>query len=99
MPTRAQRPQLPETSEKQKQAAKAWNGGLTGTSRKPVPTAAVQTCPVDACGLPATSRRPPAAGMVRVRGAADGASAHWYCPDRCAAIANARADLRTGGHR
>jgi hypothetical protein len=94
MPTRAQRPRLPETSEAQLKARHAWNGGKTGKPRKPADTAAVEACAVAVCGSPVTSDRPPADGMVQGRGAADGAAAHWYCPGRCAAIAHARAELR-----
>jgi len=94
MPNRAQRPRLPEVSEGQRKARLAWNEGKTGKSRQPADTAAVEACTVDGCGIPAIGRRGPGAGMVQVRGAADGAAAHWYCPGRCAAIARARADLR-----
>lgn len=93
MPTRAQRPRLPETSEGQLSAKHAWNQGMTGKPRRPEQAAVVETCTVDGCGTP-TGRPRPAAHMVQVRGAADGAAAHWYCPVRCAAIARARADLR-----
>jgi len=93
MPTRAQRPRLPETSEGQLKARHAWNEGLTGKARPPAQTAVVEACTVDGCGTPTGGPRPDA-HMVQVRGAADGAAAHWYCPDRCAAIARARADLR-----
>lgn len=88
-----QRPRLPETSEGQRKAKLAWNKGLTGTSRPTTDTAVVQACTVDDCGSPATSPRP-RTGMVKVSGSKDGAPAHWYCPDRCAAIARARAELR-----
>lgn len=95
MPTCAQRPRLPETSEGQRRARLAWNGGKTGTSRRPAVTSVVDACTVDGCGSPATiGDRPPAASMVQVCGSADGAAAHWYCPSRCAAIARARAELR-----
>lgn len=85
---------LPETSPSQLAAKQAWNEGLIGKGRKPADTAVVEQCTVDACGTPATDRRPPVAGMVQVRGAADGAAAHWCCPGRCAAIAHAKAELR-----
>lgn len=94
MPTRAQRPRLPETSEAQLKARYAWNQGKTGKPRKPADTAVVETCTVDGCGTPVVSRRPPVRDMVQVHGAAEGAAAHWYCPGRCAAIARARAELR-----
>jgi hypothetical protein len=93
MPSRAQRPRLPETSKGQLKARQAWNGGLVGESRTPEQTAVVETCTAAGCGSPATTRT--RAGMVKVRGAADGAAAHWYCEQRCAAIARARADLRS----
>jgi len=91
------RPRLPETSPGQIKARLAWNAGLTGTGRKPAGAPVVDTCTVDLCGTPASGRRPPQPGMVQVRGAADGAAAHWYCEGRCAAIARAHADLRTAG--
>ncbi|MCX5285980.1 hypothetical protein [Streptomyces sp. NBC_00198] len=99
MPTRAQRPRLTQSSPGQKAADIAYKAGLTGTPLPQSPIVAV--CAVDHCGAPSgrRQRKPPATGMVRVRGSADGAPSHWYCPGRCAAIANARADLRTGGHR
>ncbi|MFF8485216.1 hypothetical protein [Streptomyces antibioticus] len=92
MPARRVRPRLPEVSENQRRAAKAWNGGMTGTSRATEDTPVVAVCTADLCGTPATGRR--LDGMVKVTGAADGAPAHWYCPGRCTAIATARADLR-----
>jgi hypothetical protein len=95
MPSRAQRPRLPETSKGQLRAKQAWNGGLVGKSRAPEQITVVQACTTDVCGTPAADRRPPTAHMVRVHGAGDGAAAHWYCPGRCAAIARARADLRS----
>ncbi|MDT7847247.1 hypothetical protein [Streptomyces justiciae] len=94
MATRAQRPRLPEVSEGQRKARLAWNGGKTGTSRATVDTPVVEACAVEACGTPVTGHRLPTGGLVQVRGAADGARAHWYCPGRCAAIARARAELR-----
>ncbi|MGW5736965.1 MULTISPECIES: hypothetical protein [Streptomyces] len=94
MPSRAQRPQLPETSKAQLKAKQAFNGGLVGASRPPQEMGVVQACTVQGCGSPA-SRRSTRASMVKVRGAADGAAAHWYCVVRCAAIARARADLRS----
>ncbi|WP_314411424.1 hypothetical protein [Streptomyces sp. DSM 40484] len=98
MPTRAQRPHIPETSESQKKARLAFNAGATGTGRKPADLPVVETCRIEACGTPTGGPRP-GPGMVQVAGAQDGAPAHWYCPDRCAAIARAHADLRSGGHR
>lgn len=94
MPTRAQRPHLPETSPGQLAAAQAWNGGLVGTGNKAADTPAVVPCTVGACGTPVTGDLAPVTGMVQVRGSADGAAAHWYCDGRCAGIARARADLR-----
>ncbi|MEU1478940.1 hypothetical protein [Streptomyces sp. NPDC005760] len=104
MPTRAQRPRLPETSTAQREARYAWNSGLSGTPRPAGTEGAVAACAAEECGTPVTGRRPPADGMVQVTGAADGAAAHWYCPVRCAAIARARAELRAipmrpGGER
>ncbi|MEV0477873.1 hypothetical protein [Streptomyces prunicolor] len=94
MPTRAQRPRLPETSPGQIAAAQAWNAGMVGTGRKATDMPAVQPCTVDACGTPVTDARAPIAAMVQVCGSADGADAHWYCDGRCAAIARARAEIR-----
>jgi hypothetical protein len=94
MPTRAQRPRLPEVNESQRKSRLAWNQGKTGASRPASDAPVVDVCTVDDCGSPVTGRRSPTAGMIPVRGAADGAAAHWYCPGRCAGIARARADLR-----
>jgi hypothetical protein len=94
MPSRRVRPKIPETSENQKRAAQAWNAGKVGTGRPASDLPIVDVCTADGCGVPVIGRRAPAAGMVQVRGAADGAAAHWYCPERCAAIARARADIR-----
>lgn len=94
MPSRAQRPRLPETSEGQRRAKLAWNQGMTGKSRPPAAATAFEVCPVDGCGTPAVGNRPPATGMVRVRGAADGTVAHWYCPGRCTVLARTRAEIR-----
>lgn len=93
MPTRAQRPRLSETSPGQKRAAKAWNGGMTGTSKRPAVIAVVEECTVPGCGADTTVPLP-AASMVRVH--VDGTSepARWYCPGRCAAIGRALAELR-----
>lgn len=96
MPTKAQRPRIPETTAGQKKARLAWNRGETGTGRKPADLPVVETCHVEECGTPTGGPLP---GMTQVAGARDGAPAHWYCDDRCAAIARARADLRTNGHR
>lgn len=94
MPTRAQRPRLPETSEGQRKAAQTWNEGqLNGTPRKSADTPVVAVCMVDACGSPVTGPARPT-GMVEVRGSEEGAAAHWYCDGRCAAIASARAEIR-----
>ncbi|MFC7906421.1 hypothetical protein [Streptomyces nigra] len=89
------RPRLPETSPGQLRAKQAWNGGKVGKSRAAADHPVVDVCPDEDCGSPDLSGRPPVAAMVRVAGAADGADAHWYCPGRCAAIARARAELRT----
>lgn len=88
------RPRLPETSEGQRRARLAWNQGRTGKSQSATDTPIVSKCAAENCGTAVTSPRPPTAGMVQVSGAADGAAAHWYCPGRCSAIAQARADLR-----
>ncbi|MFF7901219.1 hypothetical protein ACFZCV_20840 [Streptomyces sp. NPDC007920] len=93
--SRAFRPRLRETSEAQKKARLAWNQGLTGKGRPEAEQAVVEACTVDGCGTPAVGRVPPVARMVSVAGSADGAAAHWYCPGRCAAIARARADIRS----
>lgn len=93
MPSRSVRPRIPETSESQKKARLAWNKGLTGNSRPAEDTAVVHACTVDGCGSPTHEPRPDTS-MVRVADSKDGAPAHWYCPDRCAAIARARAELR-----
>lgn len=95
MPSRAQRPHLPEVSASQRKARLAWNAGLTGKGRPANEPVAVQACAVTECGTAVIGRRPPTAGMVQVGGSQDGAAAHWYCPDRCAAIARARAELRS----
>jgi hypothetical protein len=94
MPSRRVRPRIPETNEAQKAARQAWNAGLVGQGRPAAERPAFEPCPVDICATPVVGQRPPAAGMVQVPGAADGAAAHWYCHGRCAAIARARADLR-----
>lgn len=95
MPTRAQRPRLPETSEGQRTAAHIWNEGqLSGKPRRPADTPVIEICAVDACGSPVTSSASAPTGMVEVRGSEDGAAAHWYCEGRCAAIASARAEIR-----
>ncbi|WP_330349623.1 hypothetical protein [Streptomyces sp. NBC_00582] len=104
MPSRRVRPRIPETSAAQKAAAQAWNKGMVGQGRPAEERPAFEPCPVDGCATPVVGRRPPVAGMVQVRGSADGAAAHWYCPVRCAAIARARAELRAvpdrqGGER
>ncbi|MFF9123211.1 hypothetical protein ACF09J_07915 [Streptomyces sp. NPDC014889] len=93
--SRAFRPRLRETSEAQKKARLAWNAGLTGKGRPPAEQTVIEACTVDGCGTSAVGRRPPVARMVSVAGSADGAAAHWYCPGRCAAIARARADIRS----
>lgn len=97
MPTPAQRPRLPETSENQRQARLAWNGGQTGKPKKPLILPVVEVCHAEECGTPTSGRRPD--GMTQVAGAGDGAPTHWYCDGRCTAIARARADLRSNGHR
>ncbi|EGX60142.1 hypothetical protein SZN_09476 [Streptomyces zinciresistens K42] len=89
------RPQLPETSPGQLRAKQAWNAGLIGTGRDSAGLPVVAPCTVGACASPAVSDQAPAAGLVQVAGSADGAAAHWYCNGRCAAIARARAELRT----
>lgn len=98
MPTQAQRPRIPETSANQKKARLAWNRGETGTGRKPADLPIVERCTVAVCGTPTSVPRP-GPGMTPVAGAGDGAGAHWYCVGRCTAVAHARADLRSGGHR
>ncbi|MYS44071.1 hypothetical protein GTY23_23130 [Streptomyces sp. SID5998] len=94
MPTRAQRPRLPETSEGQKRARQAWNGGQVGVGRKPASAPAVETCGVDGCGALADQPKP-AADMVRVEVTGTGEPARWYCPGRCTAIGRALADIRS----
>ncbi|MEU5908882.1 MULTISPECIES: hypothetical protein [Actinomycetes] len=89
------RPRLPEVSAAQRAARLAWNKGLTGKSRAATDMSVIEVCTVGDCGTPVVGRRPPVARMVSVQGSADGAAAHWYCPVRCAAIARARADIRT----
>lgn len=94
MPSRAQRPRLPEVSEGQLKARHAWNKGLVGKPRPAADTAVVQVCTVDGCGSPADQPQPNAA-MLRVQVAGSREPARWYCPGRCAAIGRARADLAT----
>lgn len=94
---------MPETSQAQIKARQDWNGGsYTGSKRtQPKPlmiTPVVEVCHTEGCGTPATGPAP-LASMVTVRDSKDGAPAHWYCPTRCAPIARAHADLRTGGTR
>lgn len=93
MPSRSVRPRIPETTDSQRKARLAWNQGLTGNARQAETTTVVETCTVDACGTP-THGPHRGTGMVQIHGSQDGAPAHWYCPDRCAAIARARAELR-----
>ncbi|MFB7597212.1 hypothetical protein [Streptomyces sp. NPDC056160] len=93
MPARAQRPSLPETSEGQKRARQAWNGGKVGASRPAADRPAVETCAVDGCGILAAVPRP-SRGMVRVEVPGTGEPARWYCAGRCAAIGRARAEIR-----
>ncbi|MET9729741.1 hypothetical protein ABZZ79_03440 [Streptomyces sp. NPDC006458] len=94
MPTRAQRPRLPEVSDSQRKARQEWNSGKVGQSRTPADLAVVEVCTVDGCGDLADQPRP-AAGMVRVEVADSREPARWYCPVRCAAIGRALADLAT----
>ncbi|MFJ4787640.1 hypothetical protein [Streptomyces sp. NPDC088794] len=54
----------------------------------------VDECRVGGCGSVGIGPRPQP-GMVRVAGSKDGALVHWYCANRCAGIARARADLRS----
>lgn len=98
MPTQAQRPRIPETSENQRKARMAWNGGKAGKSKPLVISPVVEVCHVEECGTPTDGPRP-GRDMAMVAGSKDGAASHWYCLGRCEAIAHARADLRTGGHR
>ncbi|MEW2451251.1 hypothetical protein AB0896_27460 [Streptomyces parvulus] len=93
MPTRAQRPRIPETSVGQMQAKWAFNSGRTGKPRPQADTAVVEKCTVDGCGTPAYQYRP-APAMVRVEVPGTGEPARWYCPGRCAAIGRALADIR-----
>ncbi|WP_228916797.1 hypothetical protein [Streptomyces sp. DH20] len=90
---RTQRPRLPETSEAQQRAKHAWNRGLVGTGRPTADLPVVETCTVDGCGSTADQPRPN--GMVRVHVDSSREPARWYCPGRCAAIGQARADLAT----
>lgn len=94
MPTRAQRPRLPEVSATQLQARLAWNQGKTGKGRPAASAPAVETCTVDGCGNLANQPRPNGS-MVRVHVAGSTDPARWYCPGRCAAIGRALADLRS----
>jgi len=96
MPTRAQRPRLPETSAAQKRARQEWNGGKVGAGRAPAAMPAVEACPVDGCGSLADQPKPSRI-MVRVRVAGTGEPARWYCPGRCAAIGRALAEIRSIG--
>ncbi|MFI5685856.1 hypothetical protein [Streptomyces sp. NPDC051636] len=81
-------------SETQRQARLAWNKGLTGKGRLPAAATPFEVCAADGCGTPVVGALPPAAGLVQVRGAADGAAAHWYCPGRCTVLARTRAEIR-----
>lgn len=95
MPTRAQRPRIPETSEGQRKARLAWNGGKTGTSKQTVIAPVVERCTVDGCGT--TSDEPKSRAPMRLVPAAGQEPGRWYCPGRCTAIGRALRDLRTGG--
>ncbi|WP_217545610.1 hypothetical protein [Streptomyces sp. GbtcB6] len=94
MPTRAQRPRLPETTPGQLAARQAWNEGLAGASRPTDPVTPYEVCTADSCGSQVTGLRPPARGMVQVRNAAEGNGTHWFCPGRCTVLARIRAELR-----
>ncbi|WP_405909602.1 hypothetical protein OG742_37370 [Streptomyces sp. NBC_00828] len=97
MPTQAQRPRIPETSDNQRKARLAWNAGETGASRPPVISPIVERCTVDGCGTTADQPKPrPGMQLVPAQGQEPG---RWYCPGRCTAIGQAITDLRTGGHR
>ncbi|MCX5601563.1 hypothetical protein OOK29_25775 [Streptomyces phaeochromogenes] len=91
MPTQAQRPRIPETSENQRKARLAWNSGKTGKGKPMVISPVVERCTADGCGT--TADQP---GMVLVP-AAGQEPGRWYCPGRCTAIGRALTDLRTGG--
>jgi hypothetical protein len=94
MPTRTQRPRLPEVSETQRKAREAWNQGKTGKGRPAATAPVVETCTVDGCG--STADQPlPNASMVPVHVPDSSEPARWYCPGRCAAIGRALADLRS----
>jgi hypothetical protein len=98
MPTDTQPSRPPQTGQEHPAGRREW-AGKTGKPRPPAVTPVIETCSVDACGTPADGfrpvfDRPPADGMTRVSGSADGATEHWYCVGRCAAIACARAELR-----
>ncbi len=45
-----QRPRLPETSEAQRRARQAWNGGLVGTARGGDHIPLFHTCTAPGCG-------------------------------------------------
>jgi hypothetical protein len=49
MPTRAQRPRLPETSAAQHRARQVWNGGLVGSARNGDHVPLVHTCTAPGC--------------------------------------------------
>ncbi|CUW29655.1 hypothetical protein [Streptomyces reticuli] len=94
MPSRAQRPRIPEVSEAQRRARLAWNGGKVGKTRPAAAMTPFEVCTADGCGSPATTGQPPTPGMVKVIGSKDGAPAHWFCPGRCTVLARTRAELR-----
>jgi hypothetical protein len=94
MPTRSQRPRLPEVSEAARQARQAWNNGKVGKSRPGVVLTVVEVCTVEGCGASADQPRP-APAMVRIEVAGSRQAARWYCPGRCAAVGRALADLGT----
>ena len=79
MPTRAQRPRLPETTPGRLAARQAWNQGLVGASRPADPVTPYEVCSARSCGSPVVGLRPPVTGMVQVRNAApDSTGTHWY---------------------
>ncbi|MFJ3794985.1 hypothetical protein ACIPSJ_01715 [Streptomyces sp. NPDC090088] len=94
MPTRAQRPRLPETTPGQLAARQAWNQGLVGASRPADTAMPYEVCTADSCGSPASGLRAPVPGMVQVRDAGQNHGTHWYCPGRCTVLARTRAELR-----
>jgi hypothetical protein len=84
----------PKRTRQASTAAKAWNGGMTGTPEPLPPRPLTGECSVPGCGVRTADTGRPGPDLVRIAVPGSRQAARWYCPGWCADYGQALAEIR-----